>query len=154
MRTENLRNSLLQVEVQPGNMYLFSADYMISTGNKVSPCSHKAHGLNGKIDVKESHKCLAQLWEIRKKKLDIVIWKKIFIKYNNILNTLPLIFILKGFNASDFLCFPGLLEVDGVWTFQIKEMFQYRFITYYVFFPWKGSLSGREFRTKELENIY
>lgn len=39
--------------MQVGNVYLFSADYVISTGNTVSPCSQKAHGLNEKIDVKK-----------------------------------------------------------------------------------------------------
>ena len=40
--------------MQVGNVYLFSADYVISTGNKVSPCSQKAHGLNEKTDVKKN----------------------------------------------------------------------------------------------------
>lgn len=39
--------------MQVGNVYLFSADYVISTGNKVSPCSQKAHGLKEKIGVKK-----------------------------------------------------------------------------------------------------
>lgn len=52
MRAVNLRNSLLQVVVQAGNIYLFRADCVINAVNKVSPCSHKAHGLNGEIDVK------------------------------------------------------------------------------------------------------
>lgn len=37
MRTEYLRSSLLQVEVQAGNMCLFSAAYVIALGIKSVP---------------------------------------------------------------------------------------------------------------------